>query len=1515
MKAAVVFYYENHSYYSVLEEKEQLTIGSDKYDKIRIQDFCPHQIVLTNQGQIYMDGKPPYSVSGYVLPVNQVVKLNKKHGMMIYLSDHIGMERSIVQLPYEGVVTLGRSTDSNIIVGIPYVSRRHMEFYCKDGRVYVCDKGSSNGTYVNGRLVKETQLKDGDVISVHTFRITYMNDRLSFENADGLVKVSPVLKNNDKEDRKEMKTGVLFQRSPRLQNVLPQDPIVLASPPNRGPQFQQSRSMFLSLLSTGTMFATSMLMGAASPVFMAARAASLIMPLANMGYQKNMDKKRREQLEQYEQLRKDLYGQYIRDQKRRIQMTADEQRRILQEENPSIDICISMVEKRKSTLFERTGTDRDFLHVRMGMGYEELCVPVKANISENGFQMEQDEMRQLATEIIEETKYVDYIPARLYLNQFYTVGMIGYRQKVLNQIRNMIISLCATHFYEDVKIVGIFDEEEKEFWSSLRWLPHVWDNEKQSRFLAFNKKEADVLCERMHELLEERKRNLSDKGYIEKGSPLPHYIFLLGSRRYVQDKVMMPNLLMNRPDMGISTIFLFDSHYNLPKECQFIVDMDGEYASAYERDKVNHKFLFTPDKPVTDVDFDRFTRTMSAIRVDGFTQKADIPNTLTFLEGYGVRTVEQLEIEKRWRHLPGKMNLAAPVGMMSGGRVFALDGYDSSKNPDSHGAHGLVAGTTGSGKSEFLQSWILAMAVNYPPNLVNFALIDYKGGGMSQDFRGLPHLVGEATDISAGIDRALEAFRSENEKREIIFNKYQVKDWQEYFEKHQKGLIPETVPQLFIIVDEFAELKTERAECIKDFISIARIGRSLGVHLLLATQTPSGSVTDEIRNNSNFKICLKMQNGGESRSVIGTTDAARIRNAGRAYVKVGEDGFYGMFQSFWCGAPYYGDKKEKSKNINRVRIVETDGTRLRVIQSEKNEKKSDIKEIQAVVKHIKKTADKLAFPKMKELWMPELEGEILLHSMRNQKGFYQGQWKESEKWLRFPIGKYDSPATQSQGTQYLDFAQGGHLAIYGAPQTGKTTFLKTILYSAGLHFRPDELVMYGIDCGTGTLKAFEQLPHVGGIVKVTEADKLNKLQKIIESELVRRKAELEKYHLTNLADYRQTVKQDIPAVLFLIDNLPVLIEYYEKMGDWLASLVHEAMAYGIYVIFTANSGNAVKFKIKQSIKNVAAFELIDKGEYSGFFGSMRGKTLPNRQGRVYMKEGDQPRLVQLALPVEGCNELERSEKLLEVMEQLDHCWYGKRPEEIPYMPTVVHVEQLSREYKEKENLPIGISYETMKTVKTNMSEENCFTVYGCAGTGKSRFLESMTGLLKNQDNQVYVIDGLKRSLADCENFVDGYCMVSEADKVRDIIFQIQEEVFNRRKARKSAKKDTDYNNQDFTKSFPQIALIIDDWNHFMTETEDEIYEPMLDIIEMGKGLGVFLFLAGRTTELLHLYDSLDEMTRIAMENQKAMVISGSLSMCSHLKTNRTNEERTRELVEGEAWFLENGNCMKIKPLG
>ena len=1506
MRVSVAFCYENHLYYGILEENCRMTIGSGSYDTMQVAGLPVGQFsLMLNTRGVFFSGKYPYEQNNLKIQTEQVIPMNRKHRMFMYISTIVGDSGKKTRLPYEGVVTLGRADNCMIKLGLGFISRNHMEFVCRDGLVYVRDCGSTNGTYVNGRLVVGQQLiKLGDVVSCFSLRIAYLNNELVFENCKGYVKIGNIPGVEDKVEKVEMENGLIFHRSPRIQSKLPTEPIMLASPPNKGPQFQESRNSFLQLLSTGAMFATSMLMGAASPIYMAARGIGLIMPVANMARQKKNDAKRKAQLEEYERLRKELYSQYIEDQRNLIQEVAGEQRRILQEENPSIELCLQMVKGIRRNLWERTARDRDFLDIRLGMGYDELCVPIKSNISEHAFQMEQDEMRQLTREIIEENQYVDYIPTRVQLKRYTAVGVLGQRRKVINQVRNMIIALCATHFYEDVKIVGVFDETERELWEPLKWIPHTWDNEKQSRFLAFNLKEAEELCNRMNDILEYRKRNLPENSYKEKESPLPHFIFIIGSKRYVKDSVIMKNLLLNRLEMGVSSIFMFNDMYELPKECEYILEMDGEYPCCYERGEYNARRLYEADGEVSIQAFDQFARTMSAIRVDGFAEKADIPDCITFLQGFGVKTVEQLEVDKRWNPMRDGETLAAPIGMMAGGRIFSLDAYETG-----HGPHGLVAGTTGAGKSELVQSWLLSMAVNYHPHDVAFVLVDYKGGGMSGQFGNLPHVIGEITNIGSGIERAFQSLEGENERREILFNRYGVSDIKQYHKLYRRGEATEILPQLVIVVDEFAIMKKEKPDSIARLIKIATVGRSLGMHLLLATQKPSGVIDDQIRTNARFSLCLKVASPGDSREVLGTADAANIRSVGRAYVKIGNHEYYELLQSFWSGAPYRGASGNHEDSVNRVRVVATDGTRIRTAQNDYTRIQTDDTELKAVVRYIEKTAQQMGISKVDNICMPELPEQLPINDLGVDCGFDGEKWNGTERWLRIPVGMYDAPRNQMQGVQYIDFQKNGHLGIYGASQTGKTTLLHTIMYSLGKYFTPEDVHIYGLDFGGGSTNVFAQMPHVGGIARSGENEKIQKLVNLVMVEFDRRNEIFDQYNVTSLKNYREAFGKEIPALVLVIDNITALIEQHEDLENFLTVLGREGRRVGIYLILTANSSSAamVKHKIQSNITNMVAFELTDRAEGKSMMNLSERFSLPSIRGRAYVK-GEPSLVTQIAVCQEGETEFQRAQNLKEHLEKMNACWDGVRPANIPIMPKIVKKSDMLANYKDIRKIPLGISYETIEPAYAHLAEMSIFLVTGGVNSGKSHFLEMMIETIraKDVDTPIYILDSTRQSLAEGRKNTTAYCVANDTDNVTKIL----EEVIEEMKLRHGKIKNGEVSS---AADFKKIFIVLDDFVSFLEENEENNQDNLLRICKKGYELGVCVLLAGRMADIDKLKD-VEYFTQRIVQNENCIVLSGAMMNYTFLENTLSSTEKAQELQDGEAWLYEDKNCIKIKPM-
>ncbi len=319
-----------------------------------------------------------------------------------------------------------------------------------------------------------------------------------------------------------------------------------------------------------------------------------------------------------------------------------------------------------------------------------------------------------------------------------------------------------------------------------------------------------------------------------------------------------------------------------------------------------------------------FARKLAAVELKDRASEAELPSSITFLQGYHARRVEDLDVFSRWERSEPHRTLAAPIGMMAGRKLFYLNVLDGN---EAHGPHGLLAGTTGSGKSELLQSWILSMAVSYHPHDVNFVIIDYKGGGMSDLMEPLPHVVGKITNISRNIGRSLVSLKSEVKRRQQLFAEYGVNNIEKYQRAYRNGEAKERLPHLIIVTDEFAEMKKEEPEFMTELNSIAAVGRSLGVHMLLATQKPAGVVTDQISANSRFRICMKVQDVADSREMLKRPDAARITQAGRAYVRVGEDELFELFQSFYSAAGYSETITDKMSTENLVRVVGVTGNR------------------------------------------------------------------------------------------------------------------------------------------------------------------------------------------------------------------------------------------------------------------------------------------------------------------------------------------------------------------------------------------------------------------------------------------------------------------------------------------------------------------------------------------------------------------------------------------------------------
>lgn len=410
-----------------------------------------------------------------------------------------------------------------------------------------------------------------------------------------------------------------------------------------------------------------------------------------------------------------------------------------------------------------------------------------------------------------------------------------------------------------------------------------------------------------------------------------------------------------------------------------IVSLDGNTGKLFDKNDISgNSISFVPDIYVTKDTLDMSVKLANTI-LDNTISNAKLPSVITFMQLFGVGKVEHLNVLTRWKENNPTKTLQTPVGIDIYGETFMLDLHEKF-----HGPHGLVAGMTGSGKSEFIITYILSLAVNYHPYEVAFILIDYKGGGMAKSFEHLPHTAGIITNLDgAAINRSLVSIQSELKRRQEIFaqtsklvNVSNI-DIYKYQKLYREGKVSEPLQHLFIISDEFAELKTQQPDFMTQLVSAARIGRSLGVHLILATQKPSGVVDDQIWSNSRFRVCLKVQERADSMDMLKRPDAAELTDTGRFFLQVGYNELFELGQSAWAGAPYNPAEKVVKEQDDSVVVVDTNGHAIKQVKLDKGHADSENKQLDVITKYIRSIADSENI-KVKPLWLDPIPGKYML---------------------------------------------------------------------------------------------------------------------------------------------------------------------------------------------------------------------------------------------------------------------------------------------------------------------------------------------------------------------------------------------------------------------------------------------------------------------------------------------------------------------------------------------------------
>lgn len=1260
----------------------------------------------------------------------------------------------IIDISNSRVVTIGSVSNSNIVLNSQYVQNDSIALQTKGKDLVLLINQTNCGVYHNGKKAKNKEIiKNGDFISIADFSFYYKNGKLMTEASDRLTANITFF------DEKSKGQYPKFNRNTRIKTELNTDKIEVLDPPSK-PQ-KPSGNIILQLLPALAMIALTIVVrgfmgNSSNSSFIIFSVCSMGLGIVTSVITMITDRKKYK-TETAERIKK--YNEYIDTKRNAILNIRNEELSKLNEMFISPDVEVSNVEKFSGDLFDKTNTDKDFLRLRVGWGSVEAKRVVTYKKQER-FETD-DVLVNLPENLYNETKFIENAPVTLDLKNNNVVGVVGNNQANYSFAKNLVLDICSRHYHSDVAVYFLISEENVSLYSEwLRWLPHIYDKNTQVRRIVYNDNSKNLIFENLY--VELNKRNQE-----KKVNAIYNVVFVLddwGIKTHpVSQFIEKANMLKT------SFIFFENEKSDLPLNCGTIINLNNGKGTIIDTETNNNSISFQ----YSEID-DSVLKNVSLLLSPVFCEEISLENALTknitLYELLNILSAEDIDLKQRWEKSEIYKTMSAPIGVKTKDEIVYLDLHEKA-----HGPHGLVAGTTGSGKSEILQTYILSMATLFHPYEVGFVIIDFKGGGMVNQFKDLPHLIGSITNIDGReIDRSLSSIKAELNKRQRLFAEYDVNNINNYIKLYKSGKTNIPIPHLILIVDEFAELKAEQPEFMKELISAARIGRSLGVHLILATQKPAGQVNEQIWSNSKFKLCLKVQTKEDSNEVIKSPLASEIKEPGRAYLQVGNNEIFELFQSAYSGAPASNDE---AANMKKFSVCDVDLCgRRKLIYQQKPAKSSDAAttQLSAIVSYIHNYCKKNNIDKLSNICLPPLPDVI----------HYESKSDISKNDIILPIGVYDDPDNQAQELTYLNISS-GNVAIIGSSQYGKTNLIQLIIRNLADNYSADEVNIYILDFGSMALKVFDNLNHIGGVVTAGEDEKIKNFFRLIMKEIKLRKEKFSKLGITSFHSYKEAGYTDIPQIVVFADNFIALKELYSDYEDELLTLCREGISLGICVIFTSIQTNGISYKYMSNFSNKIALYCNSSDEYGSLFDRcrMQPKSIP---GRGIIQIDKTVYEFQSYLSFEGEREIDRVKDIKNFINSINKVNAGKFAKKIPEIPQKLNCDYVRANYQSSSYsmIPVGIDYESVDFVEFDLNKIAALAIAGKEKSGKTNFVKGIINHLQNNifdfPSKVYLVDSYDRQL---EEFSDLGCVEQytiDANEI-DIIFSSFEEELKERK--------------------------------------------------------------------------------------------------------------------------------------
>lgn len=1348
----------------------------------------------------------------------------------------------------------------------------------QSGNSYVLEEITSEyGVYLNGQKIEQkVLLKDSDFFSVAEFHFYYKQQKLYFD------KERMELSGKNVQEIHKQKNSLrypLFNRNTRIRKQFSDEKIEILDAPEI-PRKPQSNIVISLMPSLGMLALVIVVRGfmstsSGSYIIMSVCSMSLGVVTSIISFISGKKQYKKECADRIEK-----YTNYIEKKKLEVSTVRQEELENLKEMYCDVEQDVETAVHFDRRLFERTTEDEDFLSVYLGEGT--ILSNRQIDFKKQDCLEVGDELTDMPEKIYELFENIDRAPICMDLNHSNAVGIVGNREDLYGMFKNVVIDLAVRQYYGDVSIYLLVDDEQKYSWTRL--LPHL-SNNSGIRNIVFNNESKNNIFESLYRELTWREQN----------KEIPYRCVVLVENEFGIKNHPISRYIENASELGVSFVFFEGSEEELPLHCDEIVKLksgtEGEICKAEDGSQLQRFQYHT----ITDVEAEAVVKKLAPVYCEEISLENSLRKNITLFELLHIFAVEDLNLGQRWQTSEIYKTMAAPLGVNAKDEVVSLNLHEKA-----HGPHGLVAGTTGSGKSEILQSYILSAATIYHPYEIGFVIIDFKGGGMVNQFRNLPHLIGAITNIDGNeVQRSLKSIKAELMKRQSLFAQAGVNHIDKYIQLYKERKVSVALPHLVIIVDEFAELKAEQPEFMKELISAARIGRSLGVHLILATQKPSGVVDGQIWSNSRFKLCLKVQSKEDSNEVLKTPLAAEIKEPGRAYLQVGNNEIFELFQSAYSGAPATMDENEGSKEF-KIAQLNFAGMKKVVYKKEKTKKKDSQSknQLDAIVDYIDSYCKKTGIEKLPNICMPPLP-EVL---------YYESAKRRETEEIFANLGILDDPDRQSQDKLEINVTAQNFMII-GSAQSGKTNILQSIIRSLAENYTPEEVNLYIVDFGSMILRNFAGLNHCGGVVCVSDDEKLKNLFKLLNTELVKRKEKLAEAGVSSFAAYKEAGKTDIPQIVVLIDNLTALKEMYLQDEDFLLPLCRDGIAVGITFIVANVQTTGIGYRYLNNFEGRMTLFCNETSEYGLMFEGCRMK-LPNIPGRSLVQLNKNVFECQMYLSFEGEKEFERVQEIQKFVKEQNEKYVGQKANVIPEIPkelNAAYVESAYPAYSVPGKMVLGLDYNTVLPAVIDFKTGGMLTLSGKKEKGKEIFAKYFVeSMLKSTfgNTELYILDDVTRKWSDYEFHPNTAVYATTSDCVPTMVDEIEQRVQMRYEQFSAGQFEA-------LEEEPWIVLMIESADAIADISADKKVVASIKSL-IGKYRAMKVFLLFTNVENANISFNAPDLLKMVKDNRRYLIFddAANIKLCD-LSVSITRKY-AKQIEVGDAFYINENELTKLK---